>query len=147
MLVGERDAHDERDSSERRGEEEEDRQARVPENAEGRGHLHQQRGPHDQGREDQPEGDPVGDLVQTVDQHPLVHGVHVQAELVVGEDVEHLVHAAGQLLDEALGLEQARVEIGGRCALGHPALHQLRRVLPHRSVRVERRIERPPDLV
>ena len=85
--------------------------------------------------------------MEAVDQHPLVHGIDVHAKLVVGDDVENLVHAAGQLLDEVLGLEQTRVEVGGRGALGHSALHELRRVAPHRRIRVEGWIERSPHLV
>src|SRR2546430_307603 len=70
--VVDEDGEDEPEAADRGAEEEQDRESRVAEEAEGSFHPHQERGAHDQRREHEPEGDAVRHLLHAFHEAGLV---------------------------------------------------------------------------
>ena len=103
--------------------------------------------PNDHGRDDQPDRDPVGDLLEALQEQLLVDGVHLHRDLVVGDVVQDLVDPARQPFHEVLRLDQGAEQVAGRDRLPHAAMGQLRRSAPDRGVRVELRIQGAAHLV
>src|SRR5512143_42749 len=130
------------------GDEEEDhREAGIAEDAERRLDAHQERRPDDERGEDEAERDPVRDLLDPRDQLALVDRVDVHPEGVRGDEVEDLLDALGKPLEELARIEDRGDDVLRRRALAQAPREELGGVPPDRGVRVERRIERPPDLV
>src|SRR5205814_7617861 len=72
LVVGPEDVEDEAGAAGGGGEEAEDGEAGIPEDAEGGLHAHEQGRPHDERGQDEAHGDAVGDLDEPLEQHLLV---------------------------------------------------------------------------
>src|SRR6185503_8304329 len=85
--VTQEDVHDQHYPADRGGEEEQDGDPGIAEQAERRRHVHQQRRADDQRSEHQSEGDAVRDFLQAFHQPRLVEGVDPDLQVVVGDAV------------------------------------------------------------
>src|SRR5258705_270489 len=92
--VGDHDVDHEGEAGDGSGEEEEESDSRIAKETKVGLDPHEERCPDDQGRDHEPERDPVRDLLQALHEQHFVDRVHLHAQTVVREIVDEVIEPA-----------------------------------------------------